>query len=75
MKTIMIEVEDNYCYELLNILNRLPIKIIENNKKPQKIIPQMALLKKKYTKQEMLNHISYQGTASDSQNIDDLIYS
>jgi hypothetical protein len=65
MQTITIEIEDNYRYELLNLLKKLPIKIIENQPKT---------LKKKYTKQEMLNKISYQGTPSDSQNIDALIY-
>ncbi len=38
MQTIMIEVEDNYCYELLAILNRLPIKVIENNQANKKSI-------------------------------------
>ena len=70
----MIEVEDNYCYELLAILNRLPIKIIENHNAVNKVISQITTLPKKYTKQDMLNKISYQGTANDSQNIDDLIY-
>lgn len=31
-------------------------------------------LPKKYTKQEMLNCLSYQGSATDSQNLDVLIY-
>lgn len=30
--------------------------------------------KKKYSKMEMLDRISYHGTASDSQDIDDLLY-
>ena len=61
MQTITIEVEDNYRYELLTLLKKLPIRIIENQPK---------ILKKKYSKQEMLNKISYQDTPSDSQNID-----
>jgi len=31
-------------------------------------------VKKKYTKQEMLKRLAYQGTATDSQNLDELIY-
>jgi hypothetical protein len=46
----------------------------QNSKKLQKTALQMAIQKKKYNKQEMLNKISYQGTPTDSQNIDDLIY-
>ncbi len=30
--------------------------------------------RKKYTKQEMLNRLAYQGTSTDSQNLDGLIY-
>lgn len=69
MQTIMIEVEDNYCYELLSILNRLPIKIIEQHNAVNKVISKITTPPKKYTKQEMLNEISYQGTANDSQTI------
>jgi len=35
---------------------------------------EMSLVKKKYTKQEMLKRLAYQGTATDSQNLDELIY-
>ena len=75
MQTITIEVEDNYCYELLVILNRLPIRIIEKHNAVNKVISQITMTPKKYTKQELLNKISYQGTANDSQTIDDLVYS
>lgn len=70
---ITIEVEDNYCPQLLTLLQKLPVKVIENHN-INKIIAQITTPQKKYSKQDLLNKISYQGTANDSQTIDELIY-
>ena len=75
MKTIMLEVEDSYCFELLNILNKLPIKVIEDGKEHQTISSQTITKNSRFTKQEMLSKLCYQGTPVDSQAINDLVYS
>jgi hypothetical protein len=68
MKTLVIEVEEYNYNNLLNLLNNIKINIIQYDNKFHEI------KEKKYFKQDVLNCLAYQGSTTDSENIDDLIY-